>query len=126
MPKQILFPLYSLIALAALACATPQAKVTGSTASGQLLTETTEMVMVVDAARAPNCGEERQITAEPVAPDKEGIQAERWKVERCGSVKFYRIRYLPSSTSVGTASVQEEAAPPVDNRRKRRFTPPGP
>jgi hypothetical protein len=116
----------ALIAAAPLACATPQATVTGSSASGQLLDDTTQLVMVVDAQRAPDCSEARQITAEPVEPDKEGITAERWKVERCGSVKFYRIRYRPDSASGTDFSVQEEAAPALEGRRKQRFTPPGP
>jgi len=91
--------------------------VTGSSVSGQPLSDATQMVLVVDAARAPDCGEQRQITVEPVEGERAGIVAERWTVERCGSVKLYRVRLTPS------LSVQEEAMPSIKGRPPRRFTP---
>jgi len=110
---------YTSSALLALACArTPQATVVGSSVSGQQLTDATQLVLVVDAARAPNCSEQREITVEPVEGERENIVAERWKVERCGSVKFYRVRLTPNF------SVQEEDTPAIKGRPPRRFTPP--
>jgi len=120
--------LAGLACLVCMACATsPEATVIGSSVSGKLLSDTKNLVMVVDAARAPDCGEAREITAELVEPDKEGLVAERWKVERCGSVKFYRIHYRPTSSTAGMDfSVQEEKGPRLDQRRKQRFDPPAP
>ncbi|MBU6410370.1 MAG: hypothetical protein KGR98_08275 [Verrucomicrobia bacterium] len=90
-------------------CAMPSATVTGSAASGRLLRDTTHMVLMVDSARPPDCKERRIITVEPLVSDKPGVIMERWRVERCGQTKYYRITYTPTPSIGGTDfSVQEE------------------
>lgn len=88
---------------------TVQPTITGSSASGVLLDNTTQMVLMIDSARLPSCKESRHITVEQASFDKPGSYAERWQVERCGTSKSYRITYTPTPSKGGTDfSVQEE------------------
>jgi hypothetical protein len=106
---KILITLLAGVALILCGCATPTATVTGSFASGRLLSDTTRMVLMVDSARMPDCKERRQITVTPLVSDKPGTIVERWRVERCGETKFYRITYTPTPATGGTDfGVQEE------------------
>jgi hypothetical protein len=88
-------------------CAT--ATVTGSTASGRLLSDTKRMVLMIDSARTPDCREQRHITAEPITSDKPSVIVERWHVERCGTTKNYRVTFTPTPSIGGTDfGIQEE------------------
>ena len=90
-------------------CVAPGPVVTGSSASGRLLHDTTRTVLIVDSARRPDCKERRVISAEPLLADKPGAIAERWRVECAGANKFYRITFTPTPSIGGTDfSVQEE------------------
>jgi hypothetical protein len=106
---KLFIPLFVGVALFLCGCATPTATVTGSVASGRLLRDTMRMVLMVDSARMPDCKERRVITVQPLVSDKPGVIMERWRVERCGQTKFYRITYTPTPAIGGTDfGVREE------------------
>jgi hypothetical protein len=106
---KLLIPLFVGATLFFCGCATPTATVTGSAVSGRLLRDTKKMVLMVDSARMPDCKERRLITVEPLVSTKPGVITERWRVERCGQTKFYRITYTPTPATGGTDfGVQEE------------------
>jgi hypothetical protein len=77
-------------------CAHIQPSVTGSSAPFSVRWDIAHMVAYLDADKSPDCKERRQITVEPLPSDKLGTTVERWRVERCGTVKFYHITFTPT------------------------------
>jgi hypothetical protein len=75
-----------------------------------LLSDTASFVVMLDiAGHAPQCKEQRHITAEPIPAAKPGTIEERWHVERCGTAKYYHITFTPTPATGGTDfSVQAE------------------
>jgi hypothetical protein len=84
------------LALSMAGCAHMQPSVTGSSAPMSVRWDIAHMVAYLDADKAPECKERRQITVESLPSDKPGTTVERWRVERCGTVKFYRITFTPT------------------------------
>jgi hypothetical protein len=67
------------------------------------------MVAYLDAKKASDCKGRRQITVEPMTSNKPGTTAERWRVERCDTVKFYDVTFTPTPAIGGyDYSVKEE------------------
>ena len=84
------------IALSVVGCAHMQPSVTSSSAPFGVRWDIAHMVAYLDAEKAPDCKERRSITVEPLPSDKSGTTVERWRVERCGTVMFYRITFTPT------------------------------
>ncbi len=89
------------IALSITGCATMNPSITGSAAPFSVRRDIGHMIAYVDAGKSPDCKERRQITVESVPSDKPGTTVERWRVERCGTVKFYRVTFTPTPAQGG-------------------------
>ena len=88
------------LALIFAGCATIYPTISGSAAPYSVRRDIGHYLVYVDAGKAPDCKEQRHIIAEYLPSDKPGTTVERWRVERCGTVKFYRITFTPTP-SVG-------------------------
>ena len=91
----------------------PRAHIAGSSASGRLLHETGRAVLMIDSSRAGNCHEWPHIFAEPMVSDKPGVIVERWRLERCGEIRYYRISYTPTRAIRGEGVAVREEKPAV-------------
>ena len=81
------------LALSVVGCAHMQPSVSGSSAPFGVRWAIAHTVAYLDAEKVPDCKARRSITVEPLPPGKLGTTVERWRVERCGTVKFYRIAF---------------------------------
>jgi hypothetical protein len=106
------------LALAAIltGCAHMQPSVTGSSAPWKVRWDIAHMVAYLDAAKDPECKERRSITVEPLPSDKPGTTVERWRVERCGTARYYRITFTPTPAIGGyDYSIRAEDEKPQPN-----------
>ena len=96
-----LFPVWIMILCG---CAYVKPSVTDSSAPWKVRWDIAHMVGDLDAAHDPGCKERRKITVEPLPSDKPGTT-----VERCGTVRYYRITFTPTPAIGGyDYSVQAE------------------
>lgn len=91
----------------------PRAHIAGSSADGRLLHETARAVLMIDSARAGNCHEWPHIFSEPMVSDKPGVIVERWRLERCGEIRYYRISFTPTRAIRGEGVAVREEKPAV-------------
>ena len=77
-------------------CAHIRPSVSGSSAPWSVKWDIASMVGGLDALHDPDCKERRHITVEPLPSDKPGTTVERWRVERCDTVRYYRITFTPT------------------------------
>ena len=89
------------LTLSVVGCAHMQPSVTGSSAPWGVKWDIAHMVTYLDAEKAPDCKERRSITVESLPSDKPGTTVERWRVERCSTVKFYHVTFTPTPTVGG-------------------------
>jgi hypothetical protein len=68
---------------------------------------------MIDSARAGNCHEWPHIFSEPMVSDKPGVIVERWRLERCGEIRYYRISYTPTRAIRGEGVAVREEKPAV-------------
>ena len=103
----------------------PRAHIAGSSASGRLLHETARAVLLIDSTRAGNCHAWPHIFAEPMVSDKAGVIVERWRLERCGEIRYYRISYTPTRAirGEGVAVREEKPAVPAKPNPKPQLPP---
>jgi len=98
----------------------------GRLGSEPLQRDTTNLLLRMDAALAPECQQRTLVKAEvsrPPAPTSSREEAEpagpwqeRWYVDRCGSVVAWDVRYTPSelgSTNLGIGLAGEDESAPV-------------
>ncbi len=83
-------------------------KAGGSIVTGDLFNRAVRRILEVDLSKSPECTETRKITIKAIAYDEPGVLTERWSVERCGSVVFYSVKYVPMPQCRTEVSVAAE------------------
>lgn len=55
-----------------------------------------KMVLLYDAALSGDCTDRKVVRTASLSVDKDGhASAERWTIDECGKVVFYRVTYTP-------------------------------
>ena len=80
-------------------------KTGGSIVTGDLHNRAVRRILEVDLSNSQECTETRKITIKAIAYDEPGVLTERWSVERCGSVVFYIVQYIPTPQGRAEVSV---------------------
>ncbi len=98
---QIRLPLFIVIIVLISSCATKSVQLPGNTMADQVLQrDAAQFVMLLESAEQSRCAQRKIVNTEvkelPADAGKDPW-VERWTVDRCGSLVYYKVRFTPSS-----------------------------
>jgi hypothetical protein len=100
MPLIRLQLLLVVVATLTIACASKSVQLPGNTMADQVLQrDAAQFVMLLESAEQSRCAQRKIINTEvkePPADAGKDTWVERWTVDRCGSLVYYKVTFTPS------------------------------